>query len=220
MIKYQEMNLNEMKVLGSLLRYNALAVIIALLTACHPDAKVEVQQLSDTWNPPNHFTLIDKDTLSSLNHLRVTPNLDSASIRQLVYVAVNTDVFLPDKGVRLRMSNTLCIRNVSVDEPIIVNDVEYYDADGIKLKEYLDHPVELRPLQSIWLILPNDGTSPGTGTNFLVDWASMNPVPEPIIESMMAGSYSQMGLSFRSESVVVKEWINGTEHIHTNHCHL
>lgn len=163
------------------------------------------------WNPPNEFTLIDKCSSGTLSHMKTTPNLDSSAIHQLVYVAVNTDVHITKKNVRVYLTNTLCIRNVSVDQPIIVNQVEYFDAEGDPIRKYLEHPVELRPLQSIWLIVNGNEGPTGTGTNFIVDWAAMQPVPQPIIESMMAGSYSQTGLSFKSETVVVKEWIRGKE---------
>jgi len=143
--------------------------------------------------------------------MKTTPNLDSSAIHQLVYVAVNTDVHITKKNVRVYLTNTLCIRNVSVDQPIIVNQVEYFDAEGDPIRKYLEHPVELRPFQSIWLIVNGNEGPTGTGTNFIVDWAAMQPVPQPIIESMMAGSYSQTGLSFKSETVVVKEWIRGKE---------
>ncbi|MEZ4722382.1 MAG: DUF3124 domain-containing protein [Flavobacteriales bacterium] len=193
----------------ALIRVSIFLVLLIGVTACDPSRKPADNDAN--WNPPTDFALIDKDSTGSLKHLKVVPNLDSAAIRQWVYVAVNTDIFVNSKAVRLQMTNTLCIRNVSPDESMIVNAVEYYDAEGIKLRDYLEYPVELRPLQSIWLILNGGENTSGTGTNFIVDWASMNPLPHPIIESMMAGSYSQMGLSFKSETAVVKEWREGIE---------
>ena len=83
------------------------------------------------WNPPAEFHLIDKEEHGSLKHLKVIPDLDSVPIHQLVYVAVNTDIYIKSKQMRLPLTNTLCIRNISVDYPIIINHVEYYDADGI-----------------------------------------------------------------------------------------
>ena len=182
-----------------------------LLQSCNNDLLPVNENKKPSWNPPVDFQLIDKDSEGSLTHLQVTPNLDSVPIHQLVYVAVNTDLYITSKQMRLPLTNTLCIRNVSIDTPIIINNVEYYDADGIKIKDYLDHAVELRPLQSIWLIVDGQKKNEGTGTNFLVDWASERPVKAPIIESMMAGSSYQLGFSFKSESVVVKEWRYGVE---------
>lgn len=187
------------------------ATVVLLFSACGPKQQVPDKTKKVHWNPPADFHLIDKDTSGSLEHLKVTPSLDSAAIRQLVYVAVNADIYIKSREQRLPLTNTLCIRNVSVDQPMIVNKVEYYDAEGIKLRDYLSHPVELRPLQSIWLILGGEKDYRGTGTNFLIDWASEKNIPDPIIESMMAGSSYQLGLSFKSESVVVKEWIKGVE---------
>lgn len=102
-------------------------------------------------------------------------------------------------------------KSLAISIILIVNRVEFYDAEGVMLKEYLDHAVELRPLQSIWLIVDGQKEQGGTGTNFLVDWASQVPVKAPIVESMMAGSSYQLGFSYKSESVVVKEWRYGIE---------
>lgn len=205
------------------LRWKQYIVLMAffsmgsIMVSCQPKGSISEEPDKTAWNPPVDFRLIDKETSGSLAHLKVSPNLDSAAIRQLVYVAVNTDIYIRSKEQRLPLTNTLCIRNVSVDQPMIVNHVDYYDAEGIKLKDYLAHPVELRPLQSIWLILEGQNKQGGTGTNFLIDWGSMKPIPDPIIESLMAGSSYQLGLSFKSESVVVKEWRYGVESKNENH---
>jgi len=198
----------------SMMRFTSyiMQIILAssLLVACNNDFVPEEGKSKALWNPPAEFHLIDKEEHGSLKHLKVIPDLDSLPIHQLVYVAVNIDIYIKSKQMRLPLTNTLCIRNISVDYPIIINHVEYYDADGIKLREYLDHAVELKPLQSIWLIIDGkEELGNGTGTNFIVDWASMHPIRTPIIESMMAGSSYQMGFSYKSESVVVKEWRYG-----------
>ena len=163
------------------------------------------------WNPQQEFHLIDKEQNDSLKYLDNPIALDSVPIRQLVYLAVNTDIFIRRNEMRIALTNTLCIRNVNVDAAIVVNKVEYYDAEGIKLVDYLKKPVELAPLQSIWLIVGGDKSGDGTGVNFIIDWAAEAPAHQPIIESLMAGSSYQLGFSYKSESVVVKQWRYGVE---------
>lgn len=187
-------------------------MVVLVLASCNKKESAELKSReSIRWNPDQNFHLIDKEENDSLKYLNQPLVLDSVPIRQLVYLAVNTDIFIRRNEMRIPLTNTLCIRNVNIDAAIVVNKVEYYDAEGIKLVDYLKKPVELAPLQSIWLIVGGAKSGDGTGVNFIIDWAAETRAHKPIIESLMAGSSYQLGFSYKSESVVVKEWRYGVE---------
>lgn len=206
-------NTRQMKIFLSVRSIAACCLMLVLLAASCSKKTSETPKNQDSikWNPDQNFHLIDKEENDSLKYLDQPLALDSVPIRQLVYLAVNTDIYIRRNEMRIPLTNTLCIRNVNVDAAIVVNKVEYYDAEGIKLVDYLKKPVELAPLQSIWLIVGGQKSGDGTGVNFIIDWASETPAHEPIIESLMAGSSYQLGFSYKSESVVVKEWRYGVE---------
>ena len=58
--------------------------------------------------------------------------------------------------------------------------------------------MSLGPLGSERYIIPQDDSSGGSGANFIVKWQAAAPANPPIIETVMIGTQSQLGISFTS----------------------
>lgn len=123
---------------------------------------------------------------------------------EVVYVPVYSEIFHTDMSRRVKLSATLSIRNISMDREIIVKVVDYYDTHGKLIRNYLDSPLKLKPLQTISYVVEYKEAEGGTGANFIVEWAAEQEVPEPLIETVMIGGSSSLGISFVSRGRVIK----------------
>jgi len=103
------------------------------------------------------------------------------------------------------LSITLSVRNTDTKGAITVEAVNYHDTQGSLIKKYLDEPLQLNPLQSERFIVPQKDNRGGSGATFIVIWKSENPVNPPVVESIMIGTQSQLGISFTSRGVAVEQ---------------
>lgn len=123
---------------------------------------------------------------------------------QSVYVPAYSHVYHQDGQPHL-LTITLSVRNTSVDHPIIVRSVRYFDTRGRAIKSYLEAPVRLPPLATTEFLISREDSAGGSGANFLVDWVAEQPVSEPVIEAVMIDTSEQQGISFVCRGVVVKD---------------
>ncbi len=140
-------------------------------------------------------------------YLEMSPEMMNNTILvkgEVVYVPVYSEIFHTDMSRKVKLSATLSIRNTSMDSEIIVSVVDYYDTHGKLIRHYLSSPVKLKPLQTINYVVEYKEAEGGTGANFIVEWVAEREVPEPVIESVMIGGSSSLGISFICEGKVIK----------------
>ena len=124
---------------------------------------------------------------------------------QTVYVPIYSHIYSGLKGNPFILAATLSIRNTDPGHPITLVSVKFYDSDGKLVKEYLDHPAELKAMASTRYILTESDTGGGSGANFLVKWTSKTKVNPPLVEGVMIGTRSGQGISFVSRGQVIKD---------------
>jgi len=117
---------------------------------------------------------------------------------QTVYVPAYSHIYHGNKNAKLLLSVTLSIRNVDPDNPITITVVDYYETQGKLVRQFVKTPVILGPLGSERYIIPQDDSSGGSGANFIVKWQAAAPTNPPIVETVMIGTQSQLGISFTS----------------------
>lgn len=127
---------------------------------------------------------------------------------QSVYVPVYSHVYVRD-GSPFRLTATLSIRNTDPARPLVVDRVAYYDSAGHLVREYVDAPITVAPHATIEYLIKEQDVSGGSGANFVVDWATENPLARPVIEAVMIGTASNQGISFICPGVVVSEVMAG-----------
>ena len=123
---------------------------------------------------------------------------------QLVYVPAYSHIYHKDGSPTL-LTITLSIRNTSLNHPIVIDSVRYFDTTGKEVKSYLKKPIRLAPLATTEFLVERDDTSGGSGANFLVQWAAENFVSAPVIEAVMIDTEIQQGISFVRSGTVIEE---------------
>ena len=117
---------------------------------------------------------------------------------QDVYVPAYSHIYHGNKETPLLLSVTISIRNIDKNNPITITKVDYFETAGALVKQYISKPLLLGPLGSERFIVPQKDNTGGSGANFIVTWESDKPTNPPIIESVMIGTQSQLGISFTS----------------------
>lgn len=123
---------------------------------------------------------------------------------QSVYVPAYTHIYVGNQGKPFLLTVTLSIRNIDPEYPIVITRVDYYETQGTLVKEYLDKPVTLKPLESLRYVIPEKEEAGGSGANFIVNWKADSPVNPPIVESVNIGTRTQQGISFTSRGTVIQ----------------
>lgn len=138
-------------------------------------------------------------------------NNSARSNGQTLYIPSYSHVYFGDNEREFNLSSTLLIRNVSQSDTIAITRVEYYDTEGNKVRDYLEQPRRLVPLQSAKFIVRESDRSGGAGANFIVEWHAEYPVLPPITETVNIGTAYGQGISFVKDGIVLRESRAGTQ---------
>jgi len=124
---------------------------------------------------------------------------------QTVYIPAYSHIYHGNKESPLLLSVTLSIRNTEPLHSLTVTTVNYHETEGALLKEYIKKPIVLGPLGTERYIVPQRDSSGGSGANFIVKWHSEKPINPPIMETVMIGTQSQLGISFTSRGQAIEQ---------------
>lgn len=123
-----------------------------------------------------------------------------------VYVSIYSDIYSESKATRFNLTATLSLRNTSFRDTIYISDVDYYDSAGDRLRQYLEQPIVLLPMQSMEYVIEEGDTAGGTGANFIVTWAAADSlVHRPVFEGIMISTNGQQGISFSTTGVSISQ---------------
>jgi hypothetical protein len=136
--------------------------------------------------------------------LRATEPLPLTN-EQTVYIPAYSHIYHGNKETPLLLSVTLSIRNIDPKNSLIITAVNYHETEGPLVKEYIQKPIVLGPLGSERFIVPQKDNTGGSGANFIVEWHSAEAINPPIIESVMIGTQSQLGISFTSRGQAIRK---------------
>lgn len=115
-----------------------------------------------------------------------------------VYVPVYSHVYTGNRALPVNLATTLSIRNTDPSNRITVASAEYFNSEGRLIRRMLAKPVTLGPLASTSIFIKEKDTAGGFGASFLVRWHAAREVSPPVIECLMIGAYSGLGISFVS----------------------
>ncbi len=125
------------------------------------------------------------------------------SMRDTVYVPIYSEIYSETKNLRFNLTATLSIRNTSPYDSIFVEEIDYYDTKGTRVRRYLEQTLVLVPMQSIEYVIEQEDTSGGTGANFLIRWGAKSKNLKPVFQGVMISTYGQQGISFTTDGVSV-----------------
>ena len=120
------------------------------------------------------------------------------------YVPAYSSVLLSQGKLRVDFAVTLSIHNASQDKPLVLRRIAYFDGNGKLVQDYLKQPVALKPFATVEVYIPEQDVRAGTGANFMVDWASVGEIAEPVVEALMLGSVGNRHFSFISQGRAIK----------------
>lgn len=123
---------------------------------------------------------------------------------QTIYIPAYSHIYHGNKETPLLLSVTLSIRNIDPNNSLTVTAVNYHETEGPMVKQYIKEALILGPLGSERFVVPQKDNTGGSGANFIVEWHSDKPINAPIIESVMIGTQSQLGISFTSRGQVIQ----------------
>ena len=101
----------------------------------------------------------------------------------------------------LNLAVTVSMRNISLTDSIYIMKADYYNTSGDKIREYIQDPIYLKPLETIEFIIRDSDNEGGSGANFIFDWAVFNEKNPPLFEAVMISTYGQQGISFTTKGV-------------------
>lgn len=124
---------------------------------------------------------------------------------QMVYVPAYSHIYMGDREQPFLLAVTLSIRNTDPSTSMTVSRVGYFDSEGRLLREYMQHPLVIKPFSSTRIVIKESDAEGGSGASFHVRWHAEKAINQPIIESIMIGTKSQQGISFTSRGQVIIE---------------
>ena len=124
------------------------------------------------------------------------------SLMREVYVPIYSDIYNQTRDSRTLLTATLSIRNTSIRDSLFISKIDYYNTGGDVVRNYLEQPIYLKPMESIDYVIEQQDTSGGSGANFLIDWYSKKPL-NPLFQAVMVGGLGAQAFSFTTEGVEV-----------------
>ena len=166
--------------------------VIVLAMACFA-ARAETTGAVGPIVPPD-FRAQFKDALTAM------PDASELSTKGTIYIPTYSRVYGAAAGAKklIELSTTLRIDNTSSTKPLVIERIEYYETSGKLVQSYLSEPLALRPFGTIEIVIPAEDESGGVAANFIVEWAGVGPMAEPLVEAVMIGSSETTSYSFVS----------------------
>lgn len=126
-------------------------------------------------------------------------------VRGKTYLPVYSHIYHRYKNLKIDLTITISIRNISSIDTIYILDADYFNTDGNKIRRYLKKPVFLKPMETIEIIIEEEDREGGSGANFVFDWAKKIDNNLPLFEAVMISTIGPQGLSFSTRGVPVTE---------------
>ncbi len=125
--------------------------------------------------------------------------------RGKTYLPVYSHIYHIHKHRTYDLTVTISIRNVSLADSVYILNADYYNTDGVNIRQYLKSPVYLKPMETVEIIISELDKKGGSGANFVFDWAMRNDKNPPLFEAVMISTYGQQGLSFITRGIQIFE---------------
>jgi hypothetical protein len=122
--------------------------------------------------------------------------LDNGSTYLSIYSQINSFDF----GTKQGLTVTVSMRNIYDEDTLYISGIRSYDTDGHLMTNYIENTIDLRPLETLEIIIDEEEEYGGSGGNFIFDWYAKEG-KEPLFEAVMIRSSGQQGISFTTQGV-------------------
>jgi hypothetical protein len=120
------------------------------------------------------------------------------------YLSVYSHIYALSEKRTSDLTVTISMRNTSQTDTLFIAKAEYFDTHGKSVKNYIDKPIFLTPMETVEIIIEQNDASGGSGANFLFDWMIKQSAPEPLFEAVMISTSGGQGLSFTTQGKRIK----------------
>lgn len=103
------------------------------------------------------------------------------------------------------LTTTVSIRNISPIDTVFLTKAAYVNTLGKTIRQYLDQPIFLVPMETIEIVVNEQDLEGGSGANFLFDYATKEGKNPPHFEAVMISTHGQQGISFTSQGIVIEK---------------
>jgi hypothetical protein len=165
-------------------------LILLLITVCFTSCE----------NPNTVRAALPEDNVWSERFAKITKP-DSLLIKGSTYLPIYSEIYQRNQNFTFDLTATVSMRNISLKDTIYIYTADYYNTHGELIHKYLDHPVFVRPMETIEIVVDEDDKKGGTGGNFVFDWAVNKNSLTPFFEAVMISTTGQQGLSFTTHGI-------------------
>ena len=164
-------------------------LLFATIYACQNKDAVKPQ----TINYPSHsYTYVTLDT-SLLKY------------NEIVYLPIYSDIYHLDGRQRFLLTSTVSVRNISLKDSAYLLTAKYSDSYGKLLRQYVERPILLKPLEAIEFVIEDKEDKGGAGASFIVEWGSKTFSKQLLFQGVMIGTAGQQGISFTTKAEIISQ---------------
>ncbi|WP_347838568.1 DUF3124 domain-containing protein [uncultured Draconibacterium sp.] len=120
------------------------------------------------------------------------------------YLSVYPQIYTKSEERRVNLTTTVSMRNPNVKATLYIDKIDYYNTKGDCIRKYISHPVFIRPMETVEIIIDHADNEGGTGANLIFQWYKETSASDPVFEAVMISTYGQMGLSFVTQDKRIK----------------
>jgi hypothetical protein len=112
-----------------------------------------------------------------------------------IYLPFYRTLYVGENRVVKKLPATLSVHNTSLEHPVILRKLTYYDRNGKVITERLDKPHLLSPMASAEFYIDPEQLGSDIIASTIVDWSSEENISPPLIEAIVVGKYGTKGFS-------------------------
>jgi hypothetical protein len=105
------------------------------------------------------------------------------------YLPVYSHIYHRYEHRTFDLTVTVSIRNISITDSVYILKADYYNTNGDNIRQYIQKPIYLKPMETVEIIIDEDDKVGGSGANFVFDWAVKEGVNQPLFEAVMISTY-------------------------------
>jgi Protein of unknown function (DUF3124) len=189
--------------LGALVRLTAAGVVIFSIWGV---VVVLVMSWAErTWPSDERRRVAEAELRPARANFRpIEGELPAAARGGSTYIPVYSTVYLGNREVQAGLAVTLSVRNTSADRELVVHRVDYHDTAGNVTMRLADSPHAVPAMATAEFFIDRRDPVGGPGANYVVEWSVPEGGTDPLIEAVMVGRFSNIGITFTSRGSLIR----------------
>lgn len=151
---------------------------------------------------------VDKSGVDEFKSLEIKHEIDESLLKynDTIYVPIYSNIYVDKQTQKCLLAATLSIRNTSFSDSLYVENINYFNTEGVLVKNYLDNPISLPPMGTINYVIEKEDDTGGSGANFIVMLSGKNNALKPVVQAIMIGENgAQQGFAFSTDGYSIKK---------------